>query len=302
MRSRVRSLAALAALVPLLASSVARAETCNRPDLKDTMPPDGATGVPTNASLHARYATSAEYLGEEIVLERVSNGELQTFEGANVSWTSVEGVLSITPEGGLVPGELYRLSWPSLRGIATASKGTSKQIEFEAGTIEDVELPLFDGASGLEWDVLRETDPCTDAQEERYVFDLELPGAEDDGGRDSLTLLVFQTRGPDVDPGAPKPVSVGRLPAAGRSVRIPQPIDRGIGQMCFAAVVRDLTGKVSGGGNREQCVETVEPPFFYGCAIARPRGGSPASAIAASLLALWLVRRRRNATRCLGSG
>lgn len=287
-----RSFALLALLASTLSSSVAAAEPCNRPDLKDTMPPNAALGVPTNAALHARYATSAEYLDEEIVLERVATGESETFSGSQVSWVSVEGVLSITPSTPLASSELYRVRWPGLRGIATASRGRGKDIEFETGATEDVELPVFDGISGLEWDVERETDPCTDAQEERYVFDVEVPDASDDGGRESLTLLVFQTRGPDVDPKSPRPVLVSRLPAAGKTVRVSQTIDDGVGEVCFAGVVRDLTGKVSGGGNRERCVETVEPPFFYGCAIGRTAGQSGVAGWLLTLV-LGLVCRRR---------
>lgn len=293
------SLAWLIALACVLSASTLRAASCNRPELEDTMPPNGAVGVPTNASLHARYSTNAEYLGEDISLERLSTAEVETFAGSNASWVPVEGVLSITPSTPLVAGESYRVTWPGLRGVATASQGAAEQVEFQVGQSEDAELPLFDGISGVDWDVEREQDPCTDAQEERFIFDVEVPDAIDDGGRESLTLLVFQTRGPDVDPAAPKPVLVSRLPGAGKTVRVRQTIDDGVGEMCFAGVVRDLTGKVSGGGNREQCVETVEPPFFYGCALSagRARGSLAVSLMLALCLAL---RRRWSTNRCDG--
>jgi hypothetical protein len=292
----VRSLSAAVVLVLSLSAPAASAAPCNRPDLTDAMPPDAAIGVPTNASLHAKYRTSAEYLGEDIVLERLSTGETEIFSGSDPSWVDVEGVLSVTPSAPLEPGELYRLEWPRLRGVATATLGTALTVEFEAGATEDVELPLFDGIRDVEWDVERENDPCTDSQEERYVFDVEVPDAIDDGGRDSLTLLVFQTRGPDVDPGAPKPVLVSRLPAPGKTVRITETIGRGVGEICFAGVVRDLTGKVSGGGNVERCVETVEPPFFYGCALGG-LGTRPSGAALFVLALVALGSRRRCARR-----
>jgi hypothetical protein len=286
---------ALVAMLCLgLASSVARAATCNRPDLKETMPPDGAGGIPINASLFARYATGAEYLGEQIVLEQVSSGQTEVFSGPgspSPNWDAVDGLLSITPGAPLSAGELYRVSWPGLRGFGTASKGLSKTIEFTAGSIEDLEPPLFDGIGVVDWDVERATDPCTDAQEERYVFELEVPDASDDGGRDSLMLLVFKTRGPGVE--QPERALLTRLPAAGKRVRITQTIDDGVGEICFAGLVQDLTGKPSGGANRERCVETVEPPFFYGCGLA---GGAPRpcwAALAAVVGLAWLRRRER---------
>lgn len=290
MKSRALSALWVAGVLALGTRSLAA--PCNRPDLQDAVPPDGAVGVPTNASLSAIYVTSAEYLGEEIPLKRVSTGEVQTLQG---TWVPVEGVLSVTPEAPLEPGELYEISWPRLRGVATATLGQGRDVTLQVGSGEDTELPVFDGVTGVEWDVAREKDPCTDATEERYIFDIEVPDAIDDGGRDSLTLLVFQTRGRDVAPGAPEPVLVRRLPPPGGTLRVTKTIDDAVGEVCFAALVRDSTGKVSGGGNREQCVETVEPPFFYGCAVQPRRSGS-GSWLAA--LALMLLTARSGSRRC----
>jgi MYXO-CTERM domain-containing protein len=277
-----------------LIANAAGAQPCNRPDLADTLPPDGAAGVPLNASLFARYVTSAEYLGEEIELERVATGEIQRFDRSGdapaPSWVAVEGMLGITPAEPLEPDERYIVRWPKLRGIATATLGLGKEIEFRTGSQLDQELPSFAGLAGADWDVLRERDRCTDSKEERYTFDLELGSASDDGGRESLALLLFQTRGPRLPVGSPEPILVRRLPEPGASVRVTTTIGDGVGETCFAAVVRDLTGKVSGGGNRESCVETVEPPFFRGCS-ASPAGGAAGALLL--LLALAVFGRRR---------
>ena len=64
-----RALAVVAlALGAAAAPTVARAASCGKPDLVDMVPPDMATGVPLNARLGAHYATSADYLGEDVVL------------------------------------------------------------------------------------------------------------------------------------------------------------------------------------------------------------------------------------------
>jgi hypothetical protein len=108
---------------------------------------------------------------------------------------------------------------------------------------------------------------------------------------ESLTLLVFQTKGPNVDPAAPEPVRVSRMPS-GSSVRVVRALDDSIGDVCFAAIARDLTGKASASGSRETCVTTVAPPFFEGCS-ATPARRSGSGLAFASLLALGLVLRRR---------
>jgi MYXO-CTERM domain-containing protein len=58
--------------------------------------------------------------------------------------------------------------------------------------------------------------------------------------------------------------------------------------------VRDLTGKISAGGEREACAETTRPPFFNGCAFApgRQPGGA---AVALALVLLFVLGRRRHA-------
>jgi hypothetical protein len=62
-----------------------------------------------------------------------------------------------------------------------------------------------------------------------------------------------------------------------------------VGRICFAALVRDLTGKISTGGEREVCADVTRPPFFNGCAVA-PRSSRSAGfwlVALALLVALW---------------
>jgi hypothetical protein len=88
-------------------------------------------------------------------------------------------------------------------------------------------------------------------------------------------LTVFQTSGPDLSAGAaPQPVHTQLMPEDDR-VRVSRAVDDSVGHICFAAIVRDLTGRVSSSGNEEVCTDTVQPPFFYGCAMHRSRLRSP---------------------------
>jgi len=279
-----------------LLSARAFAGNCALPDLAETMPPDGATTVPTNATLSARYATTADYLGEKIVLQHVLTPEPLKTEDFEVkgTWVATEGMLSITPPTPLVSGDKYIVKWPGLRGLNSANLGRGKDISFRVGG-EDKQAPKFAGLTGIEWDVEREKDTCTDMVEDRYVFNVDVGLAEDDGGRESLTLLVFQTSGSAPSVGAPSPILVQRIPNAGEKLRIVRAVDRGVGKVCFAAITRDLTGKVSSSSG-ETCVDTVEPPFFYGCHAGRTHG-TPASDYAifgvtiGALIAYGLRRR-----------
>jgi hypothetical protein len=266
------ALSSLAAVLFLVGR--AAGAPCNKPDLRDTVPPDGANSVPVNAKLHARYAKNATYLGEEVLLETVGVGE----EPVTATYSEAEGILSVTPEPPLSPNQDYIISWPRLRGLNASNLGKGATVHFRVGDTTDEGFPDFPGLTDVSWDVDREKDECTDSLEDRYVFDFDLSGASDDGGRESLMLLVFQTSGPGVNPSAPAPVLVRRFPASGDGVRSTQALSEGAGEICFSAIARDLTGKVSANAPREVCTETVEPPFFEGCSVghARTRG-------------LWLV-------------
>lgn len=265
-----------------------RAEAaCNRPDIEFAVPPDGAESVPPNAKLFARYRSNAEYTGEDIVLTEGS-GEPVVSSG---DWSSTETLLSVAPD--LKPGASYQVEWPRLRGVNSASLGRGKTVAFEVGATPDDAAPVFSGLSAVDWDVDRERDDCTDNLEERYVFDFELGEASDDGGRESLMVLLFQTKGPRVKGSAPEPVSVQRMPAGSR-LRLTRTLADGEGDVCFAAVARDLTGKVSASGAEEVCVETVAPPFFEGCSAARaPARGGLGALASLVLFALFLRRSAR---------
>ena len=293
---RIVPLASLSAGV-LLWSSAALAEPCNRPDLLAAMPPDDAIDVPTNVWLQAVYATRAEYLDEEILLTEVG-GETRSLRG---SFNAPEGLLTVTPPE-LSKGETYEIKWPALRGIATASKGDGATISFVVGTHEDTDAPEFSGLADIEWRWDHERDDCSDATDDRYVFEVGVGTASDDGGRESLTLIVFQTKGPSID--IPVPVYVGELPPVRDRVPITATVGEAVGEICFSALVRDLTGKVSSGSVEDVCVTTRPPPFFEGCTVteAGAAAESPTRSRAAWLGAALLVAvtaassRRRSRT------
>jgi hypothetical protein len=246
-------------------ASVATADPCVRPDLLETLPPDGATGVPTNARLAAHYAATAEYLGEPVPLEHVGVGVVP----APATFDASEGLLTIEPADPLVPGDSYKVTWPALRGLTTAALGKGADVTFTAGTTEDAIAPEFGGIHALSWDVERPKDDCSDSPQDRYRFDLSIGDATDDAPRNLLTLVVFQTAGPSLQGGSPEEVLVERLPEPGEEVQVRRSIDAAVGHVCFAALVRDSLGRVSNSTGAEACTTTVRPPFFYGCALAR---------------------------------
>jgi MYXO-CTERM domain-containing protein len=264
----------------------AAAAPCGKPDLLDMIPPNGAQDVPPNARLAAYYQRSAEYLGEEVVIVTPDGNET----ALPATFNATEGQLSVTPPDLLAPGD-YVVRWPVLRSLSSAIPGLGAEAHFTVGTELDEEPPMFEGVSGLRWDYLRETDECTDEVTKRYVFDLELGFASDDGGRNGLTLIVFQTVGPGAANG-PVPLHARALPSsAAAQVRVSLVPEDAIGQVCFAALVRDTTGKISSSADREACVETVTPPFFRGCAVA-PGDAAGREGLALALLLIAVARRR----------
>jgi hypothetical protein len=288
----------------VLAAGDARADSCIDPDLLETIPADMATGVPTNASLFARYQTNAQYEQEPVTMDQFHMGtEVVTGQAIAATFDPTSGLLQITPPALLTPLDSYVVHWPALRGIDTATLGTSADQHFTAGTIEDTQAPTFAGLSSVSWNVSRQTDSCTNDIDQRYVFDLGLGAAADDGGRDSLTLLVFQTAGPGVDANASTPVLVQLIPPDGQGVTVTT--NEQVGHVCFAAIVRDLTMKVSTSGP-PVCVDTVSSPFFYSCGVSR--GGARGSAGLVGLALVTLAagrrasRRRRGALRRRGGG
>jgi MYXO-CTERM domain-containing protein len=278
-------------LALVLAASPARASSCGKPDLVDMVPPDGATDVPPNATLAAHYVSSADYLGEDVVLDTpdlVSNALPATFD-------ATEGRLSITPPDPLVAGGKYTVHWPALRGLNAAAPGVGGQATFTVASLPDSAPPAFEGVAGVSWDLQRENNDCTNTIEPRFVFDIDLGAASDDGGRDNLTLILFQTMGGAVDGGS-VPVLAAALPPAGTRPRVALPVPDATGHVCFAGLVRDTTGAVSNSADRQACVDTTPPPFFRGCAVA-PAGGSPATAVVTLALVLLAGARSRGRRR-----
>jgi hypothetical protein len=282
----VRAVVLPAAAVCLI-SATALGQTCGAPDLLAAVPPDGAALVPIGAPLHAFYAAAAIYQSEPILLE-LPDGAQQALIG---EFDPAEGRLTLTPPDPLAGLTAYTLHWPELRGTTSGGKGLGKKITFTTGEGPDVTPPAFAGATTLAWDWVRETDDCTDKIEDRLAFDVSLAEASDDGGRDSLTLVLSQTQGPLLATG-PRQVYLGPVPPPGKPGHVSLAVDSAVGKICFAALVRDLTGKISGGGDSEACVQTTRPPFFNGCSFA-PSGRSPRGFVLLSVPALMLLCRWR---------
>jgi MYXO-CTERM domain-containing protein len=301
-RARPWRLVFAVALGGLLAARPARA-ACTPPDLLEAIPADGAT-ISANASLFAHYASTAEYVNEDVTLETPALTS-EIFSGSSgdpthpspVSWDATQGLLTFAPAGGLPPGR-YTLHWPSLRGLNVAAPGRAKVVTFTVAATTDDSPPTFDGVTAVRWYLERANNDCTDGVENRFVFDLDLAPADDGGGRDGLTLLVFQTAGVLADGGS-VPVLATAMPAVGKGAQVKLPVADATGHVCFAALARDLTGKISNGGSHSVCVETTAPPFFRGCALA-PTSPNDTSVGGVGLLALAALVARRRASRRRG--
>jgi hypothetical protein len=272
------------ALASLVVPAAADAAPCGQPDVDATFPPHEARGVPPNATLSAHYSNPADYIDEIVTLAGPAGGVV-----VSVSYDEAESMLRAQPVAELAQGS-YVLAWPALRGVAT-SRGLGRTIEFSVGTTRDASAPRFSGLRSIEWDLSREEDPCTESLEDRFLYDLGLGSAEDDLPADLLALVVFETRsGGKAQRSAPEQIAVVPWPEKG-VVRVGRQAT-GDETVCFAAVTRDLTHRVSGGGNEEVCVETTAPPFFYGCTSAPVRTRVGAIFVVAAL-ALAALRRRK---------
>ena len=105
------------------------------------VPPDGATGVPLNATLGAHYMASADYLGEDVVLVH-PDGREQMLEAR---FDPTEVLLSVTPTEPLVAGGAYVVRWPSLRGLNASAPGYGGEAHFTAGTADDTAVAELRG-------------------------------------------------------------------------------------------------------------------------------------------------------------
>jgi len=284
--------AAALAAAAFAATPAARAAPCGKPDLVDMVPPDGAVAVPPNATLAAHYTSAADYLGEEVVLVRPDMSE----QVLPAMWDATEQRLSATPPLPLEPGTIYEVRWPALRGLNAAAPGVGDSARFTTGTTFDVGQPTFTGLVGLSWDVERVNDECVDELVERFVFDIDLGAAQDDGGTNGLTLMLFQTSGPTVMD-MPKPIPARAWPTDGKRAQVKLSTGDAVGEICFAGIVRDTTGQLSQSGDVEVCLRTTAPPFFRGCSVAGARGGDGWALASLALAAILLRRRPRTRTR-----
>lgn len=285
-------IAAALAAGAFAAVPAARAAPCGKPDLVDMVPPDGAVAVPPNATLAAHYTSAADYLGEEVVLVRPDMSE----QVLPAVWDATEQRLSALPPQPLDPGTIYEVRWPALRGLNAAAPGVGDNARFTTGTAFDVEQPTFTGLVGLSWDLERVNDECVDELVERFVFDINLGAAQDDGGTNGLTLMLFQTSGPTVMD-MPKPIPARAWPTDGKSAQVRLSTGDAVGDICFAGIVRDTTGQRSQSGDVEVCVRTTAPPFFRGCSVAGARGGGGGWALVSLALAALLLLLRRTRAR-----
>ena len=294
-RSRALALAVASgwSLTLSLASS-AQAAPCGRPDVDLTFPPDGATNVPTNGAFAAHYAAPALYNNESVDFSDAEGNAVP----ATVTYDDADSLLLVAPDQPLGTGQLT-IVWPGLRGVgASGGVGRGSTTTFFVGSLADAAPPSFSGLTGIDWDLARDRDPCLDKLDDRFVFKLQVGAASDDLGSDLLQLLVFQTKDPTAPAQTePSKVALQALPTNG-VVEVRRPATKA-GDTCFAAVVQDLLGNVSGGGEREVCIKTKKPPFFEGCAVAGSALGAGAVGSGAramlALLGLWLFRRGRSA-------
>lgn len=283
-----RALALLAALASLASSHLAQAAPCGRPDVDLTFPPDGATGVPSNALLAAHYGSPALYDDEPVSLKDSAGSSV----AVTLAYDDADSMLRATPDEPLTPGR-FEMVWPALRGVSSSGGlGRGSSVSFTVDTTVDAAPPVFAGLTDIEWDLSRDRDPCLDRLDDRFVFQLQVGQATDDSGAALLSLLVFETRDPSAPhEGEPTRVGVRAWPADGK-LEVRRPVKKA-GKTCFAAIATDLVGSVSGGGEREVCVTTQEPPFFDGCAFSSPKPTGRGAVGGAWLVLLGLTCLRR---------
>jgi hypothetical protein len=278
---------ALAGLIVFSWLASARAAPCGRPDVDATFPPNDATGVPPNAQLAAHYGSPAVYANEPVRLLDPTGSEL----GVTVTYDDADSILRVAPDQALSLGN-HELDWPGLRGV-NGGVGRGRKVVFTVHSAPDATPPAFAGLTDVGWDLSRERDPCLDRLDDRFVFKLQVGRATDDTGVELLTLLAFQTLDP-ISPARTEPSNLGVFPWPSDGVlEVRRPATES-GKTCFAAVAQDLVGNVSGGGEREVCVQTKKPPFFEGCAVVAVPGDpgpSPFPDVGLLLAGLLLLRR-----------
>lgn len=275
----------LAAFSLLGSARPARAAPCGRPDVDLTFPPNDATSVPPNALLSAHYSSPALYDDELVSLLDAAGREV----AVSVAYDEADSMLRATPVGPLDVG-YHELVWPGLRSLTGAGVGRGKTTSFFVQPAADQAPPSFQGLTGIEWDLSRDRDPCLDRLDDRFTFELSLGEASDDAGAELLAVQIFETRDPASDGAEPSRVALRAFPGSGK-VEVRRAANEA-GKTCFAAVVQDLLGNVSGGGEREVCIKTKKPPFFDGCSVAGGAGDGSTFGGLQLLLASLLLRRR----------
>jgi len=267
------------------------AAQCGAPAFIASFPPDGATTVPLNGTLSAVYATTANYTDETITL--TSGGSTQTLEG---SFDPTEHRLSaLAPQ--LTPNTCYTLTWPGLASLTSTDRGKGADVHFTTSASLDSESPEFAGIRDVQWDLKYLDDACTNDIEPRYRFTFSLGPASDDGGTESLALLLFQSSGRSIGDDGAELVSLGPFPRSGKDATVDLPKVDGTGTVCFSGLARDLLGRISATASDSHCVKTRSAPFFYGCQLVG--GGTPSAATwiaplaVCGLLCLRRLRLRR---------
>lgn len=268
-----------------------RAADCGKPDFQASFPPDGATTVPLNGTLSAVYATTANYVDETITLTSV--GSEQTLSG---SFDATEHRLSaLAPQ--LAPNTSYTLTWPGLASLSSTDRGKGADVHFTTSASLDSESPEFAGIRDVQWDLKYIDDACTNDVEPRYRFTFSLGAATDDGGAESLALLLFQSSGRSIGDEGAELVSLGPFPRSGKDASVDLPKTDGTGSVCFSGLARDLLGRISATASDSHCVKTRSAPFFYGCQLGGVGTRSSATWIAplaaCGLLCLRRLRLRR---------
>lgn len=289
-RARV-ALAAAGVVVALAVAPSVRAQACAPANLRFALPSNGAVGVPLDATLRAYYAIGARYAAESVIV--TSGTRSESFVG---DFDRSTGVLSVTPTTVLEPRITYTVTWPAL--VSSGAPGRGAIVSFTTGEALDGSPPAIDEIARLDWDVIAIDDVCIGTSIERYVFDVALAGARDDGGADTLEASVYLTRGPLLAATLPPRLVATEPPGeAAHAVRVTLPREDSLGQVCFSALVRDLRGRTSA-ATPERCVVTERPPFFRSCDVtAAGIAASSRSVLGTLLLAVVALRVRRRARR-----
>ena len=181
------------------------------------VPPDGATDVPRNARL-----------GRALRARRPSTW------ARTWCWSIPTAASSCWTRPGTRPSS-FSPSTPSSSALTANSSlrdplaGAARPERRRAGAgrqgafhdrrgVRHARRPRSQASTGLSWDLERKTNDCIDELVERFVFDVDLGAASDDGGTSGLTLMLFQTRGAP-GPAMPTPIPARAWPQRRRRGR-----------------------------------------------------------------------------------